>query len=186
MEEVWKDIEGYEELYQISNLGRTKSLGRTIERTGPKGNKFYRTYPEKILICHKDLKGYYRTNLALNGRNTTVKIHRLVAQAFIPNPENKPQVNHINGNKKDNRVENLEWTTNNENMKHAYNTGLFDDRDMKHRKKVGQYTKEGKLIKEWNSIKEIEDVIGFFATNITACCKGKAKSLKGYIWKYIA
>jgi hypothetical protein len=124
MEEIWKDIQGYEGLYQVSNLGRIKSLGRTIKRIGPKGKIFDRTYPEKVLKYGKDKKGYYRTVLSLDGINTTVKVHRIVAQTFIPNPENKPQVNHIDGNKTNNRIDNLEWCNNQENQDHSWKTGL--------------------------------------------------------------
>lgn len=124
MEEIWKDIKGYEGLYQVSNLGKIKSLGRIIERIGPKGSRFYRTYPEKLLKYCKDTRGYYRANLALNGVNTTIKVHRVVAQAFIPNPEGKPQINHKDGNKQNNSIYNLEWCDNQENQDHSWRIGL--------------------------------------------------------------
>lgn len=105
--EQWKDIDGYEGIYKISNFGNVLSV---------KNNK--------LRAIHLDKDGYCRVMLCKNGRKKSSIVHRLVANAFIPNLENKPQVNHKNGIKTDNRLENLEWVTNSENMKHAFLTGL--------------------------------------------------------------
>ena len=109
MSEIWKDVVGYEGLYQVSNLGRVKSLERLDKNNHP--------VKEKILkqACDGVGKGYLYVNLGRMGRG---KIHRLVAEAFIPNPYNKPEVNHIDGNTKNNRVDNLEWVTHQENCIH--------------------------------------------------------------------
>lgn len=117
--EIWKDVKGYEGSYQVSNLGRVKSLDREI-----KSRYGFRKIKGIILKEIPDKDGYYRVNLKESQNGKTKNIHRLVATAFIDNKENKPQVNHINGVKNDNNVNNLEWSTLSENRQHAYNTGL--------------------------------------------------------------
>ncbi len=109
--EIWKDIYGYEGAYKVSNLGRIQSL----LRKNTKG---------KILNPAKNNRGYLRLGLCFKGKIRYDSVHRLVAEAFIPNPKNLPEVNHIDGNKLNNRVENLEWVTKGENQIHAYKTGL--------------------------------------------------------------
>lgn len=118
MKEIWKTIQGYENRYEVSNLGRVKSLERI--------DRYNRKIEEKILAPRKHTGGYLRVQLS----KKDFYIHRLVAEAFIPNPENKSQVNHIDGNKRNNRVDNLEWNTPLENNLHAIRTGLSKkDRD---------------------------------------------------------
>ena len=111
--EIWKDISGYEGLYQVSNMGKVRSLDRTIVYKN--GQRHF--YRGKILKPGKGANGYIYVKLGKNGRDTGV--HRLVAEAFIPNPDSKPDVNHINGVKSDNRTSNLEWCTRAENMEHC-------------------------------------------------------------------
>lgn len=136
IEEIWKDIEDFSN-YQISNLGRVKSKERTTNVGIRNVKKAKRK--EKILKPLKLTKGYLGIRL-YNGINAkTFKIHRLVAKAFIPNPEKLPQVNHLDGNKENNSVDNLEWCNQIQNMKHSYDIGLRDREKLrKHMRKVGK------------------------------------------------
>ena len=112
--EVWKDIKGYEGYYQVSNLGEVRAIGHKWQRKGV----------HKIKLHENNGYGYLMADLHKNNKSKSIAVHRLVAQAFIPNPENKQQVNHKNGDKTDNRVENLEWATAKENIRHAFDNGL--------------------------------------------------------------
>ena len=118
-DEIWKDIKDYEGLYQISNYGNVKSLPK--ERRNRRGVYIQK---EKLLSLTNTSTGYKKVELVKDGKRKGFKVHRLVAQAFIPNPDEKPQVNHIDGDKTNNYVDNLEWVTASENSIHAYNTGL--------------------------------------------------------------
>lgn len=122
MEEIWKDIPSYEGYYQVSNLGNFRSLPRVIRYK----NNGTRNYLAKRLLTETTKDNYQRITLMKEGVKTRYQAHRLVALAFIPNPENKPCINHIDGNKSNNVVTNLEWCTPSENMTHADNTGLRD------------------------------------------------------------
>lgn len=142
------------------------------------------------------LNGYLHVCLHKNKQQKTVRVHRLVANEFIENPQNKPQVNHKNGNKKDNRIENLEWATSSENINHAVKTGLKPNttenqrnvarkNGLKCRKRVLQYDKNKTYSKVWKGIKEASRKTGIDKSSIVKCCKGKVKSAGGYMWKYI-
>ena len=119
-EELWKPISGYEGIYEVSSLGRVRSLDRVV--VDYRGIE--KSVGGKILKPGVTNKGYYIVSLNSVDKRHTLTVHRLVANAFVPNLDNKPQVNHINGIKTDNRICNLEWLTNEENMKHAINNGL--------------------------------------------------------------
>lgn len=160
-EEIWKDIEGYENLYQISNKGNVKNI-----RTG------------KLLSAEKS--NYLSVYLYKNGYKHFYKIHRLLAKAFIPNPENKPYINHIDGNKFNNNIENLEWCTAKENALHAVKTGLFDLKGLKQANK----NKQIKVIKHsdktiYESINECARKNNVQAFHIWRVCKGFRKCCKG-------
>jgi len=118
--EVWKDIKGYEGCYQISNLGGVKRMAHTI--ISKKGYSSF--YPERLMVPVLSTKGYWTIKLSLSGKSNRFLIHRLIAIAFIPNPENKPYINHKDGIKTNNDIPNIEWCTAKENQQHAYDTGL--------------------------------------------------------------
>ena len=125
--EKWKAVPQFEGIYEVSNLGRVKCLKRFVNGKG--GSK--KQVLEQILVQQND-KGYFRVNLYKEGKMKRFAVHRLIALAFIENPDNKPQVNHINGIKTDNRVENLEWVTLSENIIHAYKENLLIRKGDKH------------------------------------------------------
>jgi hypothetical protein len=121
IEEVWKSVKGFEACYEISNLGNVKSLDRhVLISTGSRFQKG-RTISQRINNC-----GYVSVRLSKNGYTKTCFIHRLLAEAFLSNPDELPMVNHIDGNKLNNLIENLEWCSHSQNIQHAYDNGMID------------------------------------------------------------
>ncbi|MBQ8207049.1 MAG: HNH endonuclease [Bacilli bacterium] len=182
MQEIWKDIKGYEGLYKASNLGRIKSM--------PRHGTHVRE--EHILKQNVNRKGYSIVGLTKNSKTSTITVHRLVANAFIPNPNNLPQVDHINDNKKDNSINNLQWITNEDNMKKAWLTGARSiEKTYKRGKEncrakiVNQYDLKNNYIRTWYCIRDIEKELGFDNRNISACCRNKRPTAYGYKWKYV-
>ena len=166
MNEVWKDIDGYEGLYQISSLGRVKST------------QYHHGTYERILKPKKNKTGYLSVQLCKNGKIKYYYMHRLVAMAFLDNPYNYKEINHKNEVKTDNRVENLEWCDRKYNM----NYGTIIEKTSK---KVFQYTLDGEFIAEYPSTMEVHRQLGFAHTHISDCCNGRLKTAYGYIWSYI-
>ena len=178
--EIWKDIVGYEGLYQVSNLGRVKSLKRIALRTSKKGVKTNQLVKEAIKKAVPDKDCYEKVCIWKNGKSVNFFVHRLVAIAFIPNPENKPQVNHIDEDKKNNKHTNLEWTTSLENIRHG--TGVERSRLSKS-KPVLQFTIDGVFLKEYKSVSDTKNY-GFCFQGVHSCCVEKVKHYKGFIWKF--
>ena len=175
--EEWKDIKEYEGLYQVSNLGRVKSLDQKV--SNKKGNYLQKG---KVLAFYIDKDGYCVVCLTNKRKHKTYRVSRLVAETFIPNYENKPTVNHIDGNKQNNNIENLEWATYSENNRHAVEMGLNTKDKLKI--KVNQYDLNGNFIKQWESLSEAGRKAVVHVTKICLCCQGKRKTTGGYIWKY--
>lgn len=188
--EIWRPINGYEWLYEVSNLGRVNNLNS------------YNTGKEKILRTPIDKKWYPRVRLFNNSKWKTIKVHRLVALAFIPNPENKPQVNHIDWNKLNNNLDNLEWCTNKENQYHAWKMWLCKSseknffktnnpskwkfwKDSISSKKINQYSLSWELIKTWDSASDVRRELWILQSSISANCKWIYKTAGGFIWRYV-
>lgn len=172
MEEIWKDITGYEGLYQVSSSGRIKSLN----------------YGKERILKPYDLKGYKRIGLFRNGKRKHILIHRLVAGTFIPNPDNLPQINHKDENTSNNRVENLEWCdakyNNNYGTHCSKLSNIMSGREPTWlTKTVLQYTKDGIFVKEYKSTRECGRN-GFDQSAVSACCLGKIQKYKNFIWKF--
>lgn len=174
MEEVWKDIEGWEGQYEISNLGRVKSL--------PKWKGTYMS-KERLLTPTDNGRGYLVVNFRIKNYRKCYLVHRLVAQAFIDNPYNKEEVNHIDGDKTNNTVMNLEWVTKQENINHAWETGLIDLKRSGGTIAVDQFSEDGTYITTYFSMTEASKHTRAFANEISNCCNGKSIQSGGYRWR---
>lgn len=180
MQEIWKDILGYEGKYQVSNLGNIKNL------------KYLNSNKTKLMCLKKHNKGYKQVELSKNHKTKTYLVHRLVAQAFIPNPNNYPLINHKDFNKQNNNVENLEWCNQSQNMKHScskiretcFTRKVTSHTPKKLFSKIFQYDKDNNLIKDWENICEIKNTLNYHPTSIKECCEGKRKQAYGYKWQY--
>lgn len=186
MKEIWKDIEGYEGLYQVSNLGRIKSLKRK--------DSLGRTIQEKILKLSKTSWGYFRITLKKENKRKNFLVHRLVAKTFIPNPNNYLEVNHKDEDKLNNEIENLEWCDRNYNA----NYGTIKERLAEQaRKRVGVKSPVARKVRcittgeIFTTIREASKKFNINACNISDCCRGKQKSAGKHpitkerlVWRY--
>lgn len=168
--EVWKDVPGYEGRYQVSDFGRVKSLPKRRGR-----GKGY-LYAEAFLAPSIHHHGYAQVHLRKNGKGKSIFVHRLVASAFISNSEGKEQINHINGDKTDNRLENLEWCTNGENQLHKYRVlGC---------KPYGKPVVCLESGETYSSEVAAGKHLGVDSSCIAKCCNGKRKIAGGFHWRY--
>ena len=161
-EEEWRDVLEFEELYQVSNFGNVRTV-----KNG-----------EAEMSQQENRNGYMTVHLRNKGVERRAMVHRLVAEAFIPNPDELRDVNHKKGDKSDNRVENLEWVSHSDNMAHSF-------RELgKNVRHIVQLDLDNNFIERWNSIIEASEATGICRTDIGECCRGNRKHTKGYKWKY--
>ena len=180
MQEIWKDIKDYEGLYQVSNLGRVKRITFI-------NNKTVKTTNRILSNGKSDKNQYIQLKLSKDGSKKDIYLHRLVAQAFIPNPNNYSEINHIDGNKRNNCIANLEWCSHKTNIQHAHNTGLIKlkyGKDNSASKKVIQYDLFMNEIGIYESTLDVERKLGYSHSGIADCCRGRTKTSHGYVWKY--
>lgn len=182
MKEIWKDIKGFEGLYQISNLGKVKSLSK-YKKHSYNSIAFLK---EKILKP-LDINGYQRVILRKDNKSFNKFIHQLVAEMFIDNPKNYKEVNHKDENKTNNRVDNLEWCSHKYNINYGTGNQRRSKTEIgtkKGTKKIYQFDLKNNLLKIWDSQLQIKKELGIPQSNISNCCNGKRKSTYGYKWRY--
>ena len=180
--EEWRDVVGYEGEYQVSNLGNVRSMTRKARVR----NGCYAIKKGKMLKKTKNPKGYLCVHLSSHGKAKSIEIQRLVAMAFLPNPNEYPCVNHKDEDKGNNSVDNLEWCT------YAYNNAYGECRKKaslsringKMSKRVYQYDANMNLIAEHPSLAEVKRTLGYDASKISLCARGERKTAYGYLWKY--
>jgi len=176
-DEIWKPVLNFEGLYLISNHGRVKSINFNNEKHS------------QLIKQSASKKGYLRVRINKENKRYTLNVHRMVATAFIPNPDNKPQINHSDGNKKNNHTTNIEWSTNQENQDHARKNGLilpppkgYDNSCSMEVFQYNKYTLE--LIEKWGSMSEASRALKIPTTNISKSCNRKRIVAGGFIWRY--
>lgn len=167
--EVWKPVVGYEGLYEVSNIGRVRSIN------------FRNSGKAKVMSPSFNTWGYLIVDLRKNNKRHSYTVHRLVALAFIPNPDNLPEINHKNEIKYDNTVENLEWCTRKYNIN--YGTGI-KRRSIKIGKPIVQLDNNGNVVKKWESGLVASRYYQIDRSGIYNCLHGKQKTCKGFVWKY--
>lgn len=171
--EVWKDIKGYENIYQVSNLGNIRRV--------------YANKKTKTLRLSLNKSGYLYVCISDKNKKKLFRVHKLVALAFLGDIPDNLEINHINGVKTDNRKENLEYVNRSYNLIHAYKNGLEKKQynNIKKSKPVNQYDLNNNLIKTWESINEIQRQLKYYKQNISRCCNKKINTAYGYRWTFV-
>ena len=181
MNEIWRDIQGYEGIYMVSNQGNVLSVNFGSMHSGK----------PKVMKLSKSSSGYLHVQLYKNGVAKTLLVHTLVANAFIPNPDCLPEVNHKDGDKTNNTVSNLEWVTKSQNTIHAIKNNFRPvnhslgkkGKDCKTSKPVEQYNLDGSFIRLWDSREDAAASLGVRRSSICDCANGRKKTCCGYVWK---
>jgi hypothetical protein len=180
MSEIWKPIKGYEDLYEVSNTGRVRRIRHkaVIGKTNP-------TLPQREKKPHVNQDGYAMVGLYRGQTQKHIGVHRLVAMAFIPNPENLPQVNHKDEDKTNNHVDNLEWCTNEYNSRYGTRSERIGKANKNGKKSKPIIGKKDDKILQFPSIAEASRTLKIVRENIVAALKGRRKDAGGYIWEYL-
>lgn len=175
MQEIWKPIAGWEKLYEISNMGNVRSLDRYVKQ-----KDYYRFCKGQTIKVCKHKSGYGIVTLRNSGIQQVSKVHQLVMNTFNPNKSNKKlEINHIDGNPMNNKLENLEWCTHKQNLQHASKNNLLSIY-----KPIEQYDLQGNLIKHWDSMKQAREFYNYGINSLYRACNSKNGVHKGYIWRY--
>jgi hypothetical protein len=178
MKEIWKDVSGYEGIYKVSNLGNVKSVDHTVTIISPhyyNGRTMF--IKGKDIALRNTKRGYKAVVLCYEGSRKDYSVHRLVAEHFLENPNNLPVINHIDENKQNNIVTNLEWCD------QPYNV-TYGTRAQKYSIPIVQYDLEGNIIKEWQSANVAAKELNIPQSSINDCCRGKANKTHNYKWSY--
>ena len=178
MLEEWKDIKGYEGYYQVSDCGKVRSLNRIVKH----GYSKRQAVKGRVRKNHLTLAGYLTITLSREAKYEIFAIHRLIGLHFIKNPKNKKTINHIDGNKLNNCVDNLEWATHSENTLHAYKLGMINNTGCSH-KKVIQYDLNGVELNRFKSMADASRETGISRTGIIGCCSGRYETSGNCRWK---
>lgn len=173
--EVWREVKEFAGKYEVSNFGRVRSLD------------YRHTGQARVLRPSMSTDGYLLVDIFKDGKKTRKFVHRVVAEAFIENPSNLTQVNHRNEIKEDNRVENLEWISQKDNINYGTGNERRSKAQLNHPKKskrVLQFDRSGNLLREWLSTSEVERQTGWCQGHISLACRGKLKTTHGFVWRY--
>lgn len=188
MKEVWRDVINYSGLYQVSNTGNVRSIDRCVKHS----RNGHINIKGQLIKQRINNRGYYSLSLCKDGKYKHCVVHKLVAESFIKNNSNKPFINHKDGNKLNNLFSNLEWCTCSENNQHAYDVKLkigagFGKlgKDNPSSKPVLQIDKiTGKIIREFDSLHDVQRELGYKVTNLSAACRGIVKTSNGFMWNF--